>query len=61
MGGIWNITWLGELNFFQMAVLSKFRYRSNFLPVSQIKLYQNEDDWEDCLICLFCMDDLIGY
>ena len=32
----------------------------NYLPVSQIKFYQNEDDWEDCLLCPFCRDDSIG-
>ena len=57
----WNLEYyLTKLNCFQRKILSKFRCRSNYLPVSQIKFYQNEDDWEDCLLCPFCRDDSVG-
>ena len=57
----WNLEYyLTKLNCCQKKILSKFRCRSNYLPVSQIKFYQNEDDWEDCLLCPFCRDDSVG-
>ena len=40
-----------KFNCSQRKVVNKFRCRSNYLPVLQIKLCQNEDDWEDCLLC----------
>ena len=27
---------------------------ATFFPVSQIKLYQHEDDWEDRMLCRLC-------